>query len=677
MTRVGRTGLRAALLLIAALQSGPPAGAAAGVQWVLGYYLAGEGDLERECVDVALAAQRSALPESVRVLVLLDRGQGQGESGSELDVRPVGSAGNWAGARLLRFGPEGLSPSTEEDDWGTCDMGSGDTLRRFVQEMLRAGPAARRLLTLKGHAAGWGGYTAGGGNVHETTLRMDGVANGIQPSGAPSETARPIDVLVLDVCNMASIEVAAALCEHLGSSRVPSYVVASADRLFSQRIRHGRVLTHVAETASTLMPKQLARHIVAECFNARRRRDCPGDLGGAQEPEILDTLVALDSTAVLTVRDAVAGLGQALTTWLVATTTCDPLCDQRYCPEGSWLGYLADWWASCSGKGFRCQAYDLGRMARELESSATDDGLRKAATGLQTAVQAAVIASRSGSPAHTPDLGLSVWMPDARPTGELHAVYTAVIDAARLDAWAAWLEALQTGCPNACPVTWTRLPSLRAEFRFPSDMPIVNLDGGVSLPPSVDAVLEFRSTAYFGRDARSHAWVRLVRDGDRHHGALQEWPAVLVDPASGTVVPLERPPIGVRDRAVARGLITGTGLAPRWEVLFRLTSRADGTLGARAIQATHPAGAALEPGDPDAGISDHLSAMIITDGYARTDLLKESPSRKRLPLPDSWAATELRVERPPLPREGLEARLLLVTPAGAYLPVGDWQAVAK
>lgn len=147
----------------------------------------------------------------------------------------------------------------EEADLGEVDSSSPDTLASFITYALTEPKLASEnfMLMIQDHGNGYLGLCSDEGlpdsDLLKTWMSIDGLGNGI--NSALIETGRSIDIIALDACTLASIEIAYEL------RGTASYLVASQLGVPFDGMDYHALLSGLSETPS-IEPLDLACKLV-------------------------------------------------------------------------------------------------------------------------------------------------------------------------------------------------------------------------------------------------------------------------------------------------------------------------------------------------------------------------------------------------------------------------------
>jgi hypothetical protein len=356
-----------------------PAAAATPGEWTILAHLDARGGLseaaafyEKQLKTAAAAAHIGLSMEMV------------GDSERQRQLR----RGVLSGSRL-EFGP--ASPAAT----------AAQTLADFIKWSCREAPARHYALLVMGHGAGL---------IQQQALPEDAIGPEALQEGltiACRALGRPLDVVALDTCYGATLELA------YGLRRVTRYLTAAPGLIYSPGLDWAAALADLsAQPQATALVQGLVRRGMPRC-----------------EKDV--ALVGLDLRGA---EPAVAHVSK-LTTAL-----------QRNFPlEQPLLTYAR---AQCASWGERDELADLGDLGAGLAASAAGDETRAAARDLQTSLTHLIICSwRSGTNSQRSASGLGVYFP---PTFEpVPANYVRNFDFAAASGWADLLDSY-----------WTRLASM-------------------------------------------------------------------------------------------------------------------------------------------------------------------------------------------------------------------------
>lgn len=195
--------------------------------WTLIFYFAADNNLEQAQLDDLEELTRLEWSPQVHALALMDRSP-LGESGEGYSNRAVANQANWSGAKLLEVQRDKL---IELEDWGKPNMADPKTLERLLVVAQKAYPARHVALFVVDHGHAWAGLCQ-----DEGVSQSDDLLNLTELTSALKALKAPLDLLALDACSMATLEV------YLATARSSRYVVASQDSLPGQGLDYTRAL---------------------------------------------------------------------------------------------------------------------------------------------------------------------------------------------------------------------------------------------------------------------------------------------------------------------------------------------------------------------------------------------------------------------------------------------------
>lgn len=177
-------------------------------EWTVMVYLAADNDLEPFAVLDLNEMEAVALPAGVNVMVMADRVAGYDASN-----------GNWTDARWGAIGHDDNAGTITSSlvSVGETNMGAAATLTDFIDRATRERPAQHYALVLWNHGDGINGVAFDESSGNDSLTFRE-----IQDAVAASMPGR-LDVVGLDACSMATLELAHAL------EGVADYLVASQE----------------------------------------------------------------------------------------------------------------------------------------------------------------------------------------------------------------------------------------------------------------------------------------------------------------------------------------------------------------------------------------------------------------------------------------------------------------
>jgi len=191
--------------------------------WTVMMYEDADNNLEELLIQDVNEAEAADFPDNVNVIVLLDRAEGYTDTD-----------GNWTGAKLFRLqhdedlgalnserlaDPDYLGLTADSANGEELDMGSGETLEKFIDYCMSAFPAEGYILHISDHGDGW---------TKDTEPLVDSVVNrsmcsddssgnaiSIRTELEPAVADKGILAMSFDACLMSSVEVAWTIKDHI------------------------------------------------------------------------------------------------------------------------------------------------------------------------------------------------------------------------------------------------------------------------------------------------------------------------------------------------------------------------------------------------------------------------------------------------------------------------------
>ena len=214
--------------------------------WSVFVYLDGDNNLEGSFIWDLYYMQNAILKSGVDVYVMFDRSPSSGENENTFTSR--GWIDNWNDTRVgkLVYNP-GYNITINWQNWGELNMGSADTLDRFLSWGIKQAPADNYAVILKDHGTSFG-YICSDETNNSTMLTIDAIANVISKHN--------VSVTVFDACLMASDLVLSAM------AGATDYVVASEAVGYSPNttIIYENFLNSLR---GNMTPKEFAQAVVA------------------------------------------------------------------------------------------------------------------------------------------------------------------------------------------------------------------------------------------------------------------------------------------------------------------------------------------------------------------------------------------------------------------------------
>lgn len=287
------TQLGVALAVVGLAGAGGPVEAEA--RWTVLAYLSGDGSLEEAALGYLEELAEARIDDGIRVVAQIDRCPGYSEAW-----------GDFSEARRLVLGDrqaEGKR-SWVETGWAReANMGDAATLTEFAEWGIGGFPAERYMVLLMGHGSAIREIVAETDEpVVETGVAYDATDGGdsltVREIGeacrrVADRLGRPIDVLAVDACFSATVELA---YEVNGSV---DWLAASPDLLYEPGVPWGKVLEGAAQWPS---PEGVAR---AGVRKLRELQEASGDQRGSY--------VAVSVSSVGELVAALRGLAGELT----------------------------------------------------------------------------------------------------------------------------------------------------------------------------------------------------------------------------------------------------------------------------------------------------------------------------------------------------------------------------
>ncbi|MBO4513785.1 MAG: AIDA repeat-containing protein [Victivallales bacterium] len=179
--------------------------------WSVFIYIDGDNNLEAYYFWELYYMQNARLADNVNVYVMFDRTPEV--TNNEDTYRQNFSLGDWSDTRVAKLTyNSGYSITLDWESWGELDMGSANTLERFIAWGKEQAPADNYAVILKDHGTSFG-YICEDDTNGDTMLTIDAIAQVV--------SNHDISVTVFDACLMASDLVLSAM------SGATDYVVAS------------------------------------------------------------------------------------------------------------------------------------------------------------------------------------------------------------------------------------------------------------------------------------------------------------------------------------------------------------------------------------------------------------------------------------------------------------------
>jgi len=272
-------------------------------------------------------------------------------------------------------------------EWPEMDSSDPATLEAFLEFAAKAYPAKKSMLVLQDHGFGWRGVCNDETN-RDTLMPIDGIAGALKH--ARKETGKGVDLLAMDACNMATIEVAYELRD-----AVPYYVASETMVPFDGL--HYRMFISDLMADPTLAPAQLAQNIVYEYVQYYSSKwDYEHIYTYSQD---FATMAAIDESKMAAVGDAFQTFAKVLR----------PLMDEHAGEVESARGYsLVGTWTNMAGYEWMPDVYTF---VDGLRTIAGHPELTSAISAFESAFDAAVLAQANSNKYHDTVHGLNFWFP--------------------------------------------------------------------------------------------------------------------------------------------------------------------------------------------------------------------------------------------------------------------------
>jgi len=189
--------------------------------WTLMMYEDADNNLEKVLLDDINEAERADFPDNANVIVLVDRTEGY-----------TNQDGDWTGAKLFRLehdedmvaigsprlaDPDFLGLTDDSPNGEEIDMGSGETLEKFIDFCQSAFPADAYVLHISDHGSGWEKKHESGELPMKAMCSDDSSGHMISMSSdfPNAVEGKGIAAVSLDACLLGTVEVAWAVREHI------------------------------------------------------------------------------------------------------------------------------------------------------------------------------------------------------------------------------------------------------------------------------------------------------------------------------------------------------------------------------------------------------------------------------------------------------------------------------
>ncbi|MBS2040211.1 hypothetical protein JST97_34810 [bacterium] len=252
--------------------------------WTVLYYLNGNNDLQPDLVRNLIDLEKVGSTDQVTILAQLSRSP---------QKKPTRLDGDWTGMRRYEVG-KGSSKSKivskpVYSQPESPNHGESQTLGDFLRWGMKNYPARHTMLVIGDHGKGFEG--TGFDYLHKDVLDL-------KEFKAALGSSKP-DLLVMDACEMGSLEVAYQLRDSAG------ILVASEEVIGTMGLPHKDFLGHLVAHPK-LTPQQLATDLVnLSADDSARRVD-------AGKPQSAEQLAAIRLGRVEALGEAMQGLGRSL-----------------------------------------------------------------------------------------------------------------------------------------------------------------------------------------------------------------------------------------------------------------------------------------------------------------------------------------------------------------------------
>jgi hypothetical protein len=240
-------------------------------EWTILVYLAADNDLSAQALVDLKGMKRGARSSSISVL-------------AELDPRPKGSP-----SRRFMLAPGGTLESDVVAELGETNSGDPRTLAKFFRWALRAAPAKRYMLVLWGHAQGWDDtdpydHRRGARKLFSAKARSHDASFPLGRDDTSRDyldnrelvsvlksfrklAGRPPDILGMDVCLMAMVEVLYEIRDHAGLVVASEEIEPTTGWPYSNVIE---AFSRDSRASSLTLARKIAREYVASYPDDRR-----------------------------------------------------------------------------------------------------------------------------------------------------------------------------------------------------------------------------------------------------------------------------------------------------------------------------------------------------------------------------------------------------------------------
>jgi hypothetical protein len=381
-----------ALLLSAGIGAPQDASASRRASWTFAFYCDADSELESRMLRQLERLLPFCGSEEIHVVAFVDRHDESGckqpipDGYTDVEVTGVGtwSGGKYLRARRNRF--EDLTPHRT----GAVDMGRAETLTAFLRFVRRQFPADRTALVMVDHGAGVGGLCIDVEQGvpcernYESDLSLQDLAIALNAADA---RRHPLDVLMLDACNMAAVEVLQTVAPFA------RYVVAAESITFTG-FPHHAVLKDVAQYPRA-HPRWVATRL-GEVYQDESAVRCDGMRRSGR-------MSVFDMCAFSELEGRLDRLAEAL---IAAMHSAPDITWARFTRERIRCELIQ---AGTCMSPCRCSVVDLASLCERLARSGDDDIAIRAAQ-IPSAVDSTVLCSSFGADA-VDRRGVSVYVP--------------------------------------------------------------------------------------------------------------------------------------------------------------------------------------------------------------------------------------------------------------------------
>jgi hypothetical protein len=352
-------------------------------QWTFMVYIVGDNNLDPSVIpDIETELAPAGSNKDVSVVVLADRAE----------------AADWSQTLLFYVEP-GMSaiPENAVEDWDEANMGDPETLIRFIEWTKAHYPAEHYALSLWNHGWSWRPGSSMRDDTDDDSLDQHELEAALEAVG-------PIDVIMYDACQMASIENEATVREHAQA------IVHSEEYVNWDGIEYEVVIPALHANPS-MTAEELAIVI---------------NQSAATNHERTGSAVALDER-----WDALIG---AVDEWSVALE--EGLVDHR-------ADYVRAFRLAQSFWGDRT-AKDLYDLAYNIKARVNNEAIQATSQAVMDAVDAVVIDEWHTQPYHGAH-GISIFLPAAAGDLQDWDYYRNVLRFSELTDWDEFLDAFVYG----------------------------------------------------------------------------------------------------------------------------------------------------------------------------------------------------------------------------------------